>query len=243
MHLLKFIPTKPRGLHLYLTNISIPLRLRVCTFQKCLLLCWTGNSVLSSAVLSFGHKSLGFQFFQFFHTWRHTFLQLTSSTDPQNSEINGTISGLLTSILTTFSWMWTVILSWRTGSPYFLSGWCETTWNLAHYMDFKANGKSNTQNNKNKEVFRWMVLLGHPFQHTALQHHSCLATKAICHFVGIIIHSISHIYWMLPTCKELCQEQWGPDSEETGILPSRSLQSSSGYQGPTQRTKTDGAQW
>lgn len=109
--------------------------------------------------------------------------------------------------------MWTVTLSWRTGSPCFLSGGCGTTWNLAHYMDFRANGICNTENSKNKEVFRWMILLGYPFQHTKPQHHSCLATKAICHFVGVIIHSISPIYWMPRTRKELCQEQWEVQSQ------------------------------
>lgn len=105
--------------------------------------------------------------------------------------------------------MWTVIHSSLLCHRIFWSGRCGTTWNLAHYTDFMPNHEFKKHTKQKQRGFRWTALLGHPLQHTESHHHSCLATRVICHFVGIIIRSINNIYWTPPTCKELCQEQWG----------------------------------
>ena len=71
MHLLRFRPTKPRGLHFYLTNLRTALRLGACTSLKCLLVGWTGNALLSSVMLSLGHSDASC--FSYFSTFEDTY--------------------------------------------------------------------------------------------------------------------------------------------------------------------------
>lgn len=80
-HAFTEIHTSPNtALHLYVTNIWLPLQWRGDTFSKCSVV-WNMKFYDSK---SFGHKPLGFWLHQLFHIWTHTWPQLLSSKNQQN---------------------------------------------------------------------------------------------------------------------------------------------------------------